>query len=247
MSMTSENGFCGEGESGGAGRLAGRLPGCAGDDPAPEAVLASPGGPGGPRADKVAAALTDYLRGRKAKFAPVSAPLSPRAGGQGRLLDDTAVGSSPTVTWRAADAGRKMGEMLAATPRAKGTKGRGRPKKGANRVLAPKTETPRRSAKHSKGGGSKGSRRLPLPGAPLVQSPAVTTQPTLAALGISKRESAEAGRTGAVGVAVAGAPGRVFLADTKPPRGRVFVRNPPRSNASRFLNPCAQDRSDDGA
>ena len=64
--------------------------------------------------------------------------------------------------------------------------------------------------------------------------------PTLAALGISKRESAEAGRTGAgavagavgvavvlaltLAVAVAGAPGRVFLADHESPRGRTALR-----------------------
>jgi len=128
-------------------------------DLAPGAVLARSGGPGGPRADKVAAALADYLRGRKAKFAPVSAPLSPRAGRQGRLLDDGGGCSSPIVTRRAADAGRKMGEMLAATPR--------------------------RSAKYSKGGGSKGSRRLPLLGAP----------PSLSDLGhLKTRERAGRGR-----------------------------------------------------
>ena len=42
--------------------------------------------------------------------------------------------------------------------------------------------TERRSAKHSKGGGSKGARRRPLPDVP----------PTLKELGVSKRESAEA-------------------------------------------------------
>ena len=66
----------------------GDIPGRAADDLAPQANLARSGGPGGPRADKVAAALTDYLRGRKAKFAPVSAPLSPRAGRRGGLEDE---------------------------------------------------------------------------------------------------------------------------------------------------------------
>jgi len=74
MSMTSENGFCGEGESGGAEREVGRLPGRAPDDPAPGAILGRPGALGGPRADKVAAALTDYLRGRKAGRVPLTVP-----------------------------------------------------------------------------------------------------------------------------------------------------------------------------
>jgi hypothetical protein len=55
------------------------------------------------------------------------------------------------------EAERKMGEMLAATERAKGSAGAGRPALGGARTLPPKPETP-----------------------------------TLAALGISKRESAEA-------------------------------------------------------
>ena len=88
-------------------------------------------------------------------------------------------------TRRAADAGRKMGEMLAATPRARGVRMAGR-SVGGRIVLPPKAGTP-----------------------------------TLAALGISKRESAEAVRTGAgavaVGVDVAGAAGRVFLADHETP------------------------------
>ena len=79
---------------------------CKRDDLAPGANLARPGGPGGPRADKIAAAVTDFLRGRKAGRAPEYAPRKPHEGEKGDLLADTRGGSSPTRTRHAADAGR---------------------------------------------------------------------------------------------------------------------------------------------
>ena len=66
---------------------------------------AAVGGPGGPRADKVAAAVADYLRGRKAGRVPHCVPRVPRGGGKGDLHGDTGGCSSPDRTRHAADAG----------------------------------------------------------------------------------------------------------------------------------------------
>jgi len=97
-------------------------------------------------------------------------------------------------TLRAADAGRKMGEMLAATPRAKPPSGKGQPKR---------------------------DRRL--------RNVTDGKTPTLAALGITKRESAEAGRTGAVAGAVGVAGGieaaAILWGGRKPPFGPTLESN----------------------
>ena len=77
---------------------------------------AAVGGPGGPRADKVAAAVADYLRGRKAGRVPDSVPRGGRGSGKGGLHGDTGGCSSPDRTRHAADAGGMGAREAGAVP-----------------------------------------------------------------------------------------------------------------------------------
>ena len=76
----------------------GGVPGRAADDLASEAILARPGGPGGPRAAAVLAAVTTYLSSRKACRVPLSVPRRTREGEKPLLGADKGGGSTLTTT-----------------------------------------------------------------------------------------------------------------------------------------------------
>jgi hypothetical protein len=121
------------------------------------------GGPGGPRAAAVLAAIASYLKGKSGRKRAAVAPDSTmRLGGTLPLAGVFGDSSSPERIKRAVEAAepapgaeRKMGAMLAATPRAKGADVAGR-----KRI--------------------DGKRRTPS-----------NPPPTLSSLGITKREAAE--------------------------------------------------------